>query len=261
MRNAVDNTNTIGKGPEGSINYSMLTEANEVLILFKWVETNPIVEDIDYFLWGNNNYAVSKSIDGGYSFNDASIENQKPIREYIPKTYPDIMDSAYMRTGLEETDEFSSGNGITNHDETSENFSSNWEIVLQKEIIWGCTDKAAPNYDPLATVNDTTCINSFRAVIDGNYNCTEESLDYCSSDRRCDNIIIEGLVVDYFDITVYGGPHSVTLEDENGYRIEMSIWPSAWDLKNDDSLGYFINAPFNRFIMKAKGQKVFSQAG
>ena len=68
------------------------------------------------------------------------------------------------------------------------------------------------------------------------------------------------MVVDYFDITVYGGPHSVTLEDENGYRIEMSIWPSAWDLKNDDSLGYFINAPFNRFIMKAKGS-VFEYDG
>ena len=71
---------------------------------------------------------------------------------------------------------------------------------------------------------------------------------------------IEGIMVDYFDVTIYSGPHAITLEDENGYRIEMSIWPSAWDLKNDDSLGYFINAPFNRFIMKAKGS-VFEYDG
>ena len=66
-------------------------------------------------------------------------------------------------------------------------------------------------------------------------------------------------MVDYFDVTVYNGPHSVTLEDESGYRIELSIWPDEWNLAEDPQ-GYFINAPYNRFIMQAEGS-VFEYKG
>ena len=36
--------------------------------------------------------------------------------------------------------------------------------------------------------------------------------------------------MDYFDITVYDGPHALTIENEQGYRGELSIWPNTYDL-------------------------------
>ena len=88
MRNAVDEMITIGRGP-GKADENMLTDANEVLILFKWECEKNLVEDIDYFLWGNTTFAISKSIDDGYPFNDTPIEDQQPIRNY---TNSEIMD-------------------------------------------------------------------------------------------------------------------------------------------------------------------------
>mgnify|MGYP001341179836 CR=1 FL=1 len=80
----------------------------------------------------------------------------------------------------------------------------------------GCTDPDAINYNPLANVDDYSCHIAFIDIINGLY------------DNQ--TVTVQGVVVDYFDVTVYGGPHAITIEDENGYRIELVVWADNWDI-------------------------------
>jgi len=41
-----------------------------------------------------------------------------------------------------------------------------------------------------------------------------------------------GLVVDYFDITPYGGPHSFTIEDMDGNQLDFVVWPASSDYQD-----------------------------
>jgi len=59
-------------------------------------------------------------------------------------------------------------------------------------------------------------------------------------------------LVDYFDITVYNGPHALTIEDENGYRLELSIWPNTFDIENSAS-SYILQPPYNRYSISSVG--------
>ena len=71
---------------------------------------------------------------------------------------------------------------------------------------------------------------------------------------------MRGLIVDYFDITVYGGPHALTIQDEDGFRLETTIWPSEWNIANVVTSSYLITPPFGRFLVEAKGS-VFEYDG
>ncbi len=68
------------------------------------------------------------------------------------------------------------------------------------------------------------------------------------------------MIVDYFDVTVYGGPHAITVEDEEGFRVEATIWPSEWDIAADNSANYLITPPFNKYLMEFQGS-VFEYEG
>jgi hypothetical protein len=74
-------------------------------------------------------------------------------------------------------------------------------------------------------------------------------------------------LVDYFDITVYDGPHALTIEDNRGYRLELSIWPNTFDIENS-SLSYILQPPYNRFsiysmgsVTEYDGEKLLSVSG
>jgi hypothetical protein len=71
---------------------------------------------------------------------------------------------------------------------------------------------------------------------------------------------LQGMIVDYFDVTVYGGPHAVTVEDEEGFRVEATIWPSEWDIAADETSSYLITPPFNKYLMEFQGS-VFEYEG
>ncbi|RMZ50054.1 hypothetical protein EB821_00365 [Candidatus Marinimicrobia bacterium PRS2] len=225
----------------------------EMIILFYW-DGNPTspIQDVDYFIWGSSQNAFDKSNLSGYQ-NDTPIEDQLYFEESADEYY------AFSRIGIEETNELETGgNGITGHDETSENFRESWEV---KEIFqMGCTDSDAPNFDPFAEFDDGSCLIPFIDVLNDLYDCNASSNGYCDSSPSCPIVKLRGMIVDYFDVTVYGGPHAITIEDEEGYRVEATIWPSEWDIAGDDTSNFLITPPFNKYLMEFQGS-VFEYEG
>ena len=212
-----------------------LSNSQEVLILFYWDGSSSIIQDVDYFLWGSTSQAVSKTTDEGYIYNDTNIDDQIFIRNYGTSTYSD---SLYVRNSIDEINENQNqGNGITGHDETSEDLALSWLIEGYQNLV------------------------DFQDIIDGDYDCAGDSQDACpTGSNGCSVVNPMGTIVDYFDVTVYNGPHAITIEDENGYRIELTIWPDNWDIANDPDYSMLLEPPFNRFLVQAYGN-VFEYDG
>ena len=212
-----------------------LDNSQEMLVLFYWDGVSSTIQDVDYFLWGSTLRGFSKTTDEGYAYNDTSIENQIFIRNYGASAYAD---SVYVRNSIDEINENQNqGNGITGHDETSEDLSSSWDIQAYQNSI------------------------DFQDIIAGDYDCAGSSQDGCPlGNIDCPIVNPMGTIVDYFDVTVFGGPHAITIEDENGYRIELTIWPDNWDLANDPDYSMILSAPFNRFLVQGYGN-VFEYDG
>ena len=212
-----------------------LDNSQEMLVLFYWDGASSTIQDVDYFLWGSTLRGFSKTTDEGYAYNDTSIENQIFIRNYGTSAYAD---SVYVRNSIDEINENQNqGNGITGHDETSEDLSSSWDIQAYQNSI------------------------DFQDIIAGDYDCAGSSQDGCPlGDIDCPIVNPMGTIVDYFDVTVFGGPHAITIEDENGYRIELTIWPDNWDIANDPDYSMLLEPPFNRFLVQAYGN-VFEYDG
>ena len=82
------------------------------------------------------------------------------------------------------------------------------------------------------------CEASINSIIDGSQ---DEKIVSC-----------EGLLVDYFDVTVYDGPHALTIEDAQGYRLELSIWPNTYDIVSSP-YAYLLQPPYNRYTLSAMG--------
>ena len=65
-----------------------------------------------------------------------------------------------------------------------------------------------------------SCRYSFEQILDNEF------------DIGYPNIKVFGRVVDYFDIRTVAdsGPQNITIEDENGYRITITVWD--WEVAN-----------------------------
>ena len=61
-----------------------------------------------------------------------------------------------------------------------------------------------------------------------------------------------GILVDYFDVTVYDGPHALTIENDQGYRLELSIWPNTYDITNS-SYSYLLQPPYDQYYLSVIG--------
>ena len=210
----------------------------EMLILFSWDGTpESLIQDVDYFLWGNSQSAVDKPAESGYR-EDTHAEDQLFFMAEAEPYY------SYSRIGVDERDELETGgNGISSHDETSENFRQSWEIITLFNM--GCTDEVASNYDPEAEYDDGSCEypeNEEGVSIDeiihncgdamgeslecnGKYDLSSASAVECSLYEE--SLTTSGVIIDYFDITVYDGPHSFTIESQDGYRIDFVVWPES----------------------------------
>ena len=212
-----------------------LSNAEEMLVLFYWDGISSIVQDVDYFLWGDYDKGFSKTIEEGYPYNDTLLEDQMFIRNY---GLSDFHDSLYVRLDINEYDEIQSdGNGITGHDETSENFITSWAIEGIERTI------------------------SFQDIINGEYDCSGSSQDGCPlGSLDCPIVNPSGIIVDYFDITQFGGPHAITIEDSDGYRLELTIWPDNWDIANDPDYSNLLEPPYNRYLVQGLGN-VFEYNG
>ncbi len=113
---AISGATTIGSAP------GFLDNIQETLVLFYWDGSSARVQDVDYVLWGSRLYAVNKSQVTGYN-PDTPVAQQQFIID-VPATGQKL-----QRIGNEGTETATGGNGITGHDETSENLNETWRIV------------------------------------------------------------------------------------------------------------------------------------
>ncbi|MEA3286631.1 MAG: lamin tail domain-containing protein [Candidatus Marinimicrobia bacterium] len=121
MLNAVDGQTTIGGSPNVK-----LDNTAESLILFYWDGTSATVKDVEYLVWGTDsgtasNYMIDKSAVAGY-LADTPVASQSFMATHLDG-------SKLIRNGDEGTETTTGGNGITGHDETSENLATTWSVV------------------------------------------------------------------------------------------------------------------------------------
>jgi len=130
----------------------------------------------------------------------------------------------------------------------------------------GCTDSDAPNFDPFAEFDDGSCYTPFSKIISGVYDCGIDSRNACedgipSSDAAiCQLVNIEGKIVSFGDYSYANGPYALVVEDEQGYRLELTIWPNTWDILLDENYSILTEPPFFDFVVKAYGN-VFTYNG
>jgi hypothetical protein len=195
MRYAVDGEQTISIIP----NYSgiEMLQNPEVLILFKWQPGDSLVQDVDYFLWGDTTYGVSKTEISGYK-SDTPLSFQAVM--------PSIFgDKIYQRRGNSEAFEIQyGGNGLTSHDETSENLLESWAIL----------------YNP-------TTLTSIETIIQGD---PESDIGFETT--------LMGLIVEFGDKRSSNGPQIITIQDKDGFRMDLTIW--NWDVALS-SIGYMVD--------------------
>ena len=112
-----------GVSTRGSSSAPKLTNTAETLILFYWDGLSESIQDVDYLLWGDASYAIDKTGIGTY-LNDTPVESQS----FMPVHSDGQKLSRISNEGNENSVE---GNGITGHDETSENLNETWEVRSQ----------------------------------------------------------------------------------------------------------------------------------
>ncbi|MCI0692412.1 lamin tail domain-containing protein [candidate division KSB1 bacterium] len=140
---SADNIPDMLEATTGSINrQGGLTDNGEAIILFYWDGTSNLVKDVDYVVWGDKVEAVDKT---GVTINNETYLDDTPIADQTVVNADNDADenphnpgmSAQRRLDVEDLEIWTGGNGITGHNETSENIS--W-----KGGIWSINEPATP---------------------------------------------------------------------------------------------------------------------
>jgi hypothetical protein len=191
-----------------------LSNDGEVIILFYWDGESDLVQDVDIVVWGNLEEAVDKtgvSIDGPDADDVASTyEGDTPIADQTPvnadndgdENPHDSGNSAQRVLGVEDLEDWANGNGITGHNETSENAS--W-----KGGIWSINAPATPNAAALGESPNTADVNFVRSVDIG-----DDALD--DAPTLGDTVSVTGIVMHGPKEIALGSRWGVFLQDEIG---------------------------------------------
>jgi hypothetical protein len=117
---------SINAGLGGGTNVPALSEVAESLILYTWDGASDLVQDLDYLTWGTN---TSVRIDKtGVTIGAGTYLADTPIASQVPVAAAAHNDGdSFMRVSADEgTETLTGGNGLTGHDETSENLNATW---------------------------------------------------------------------------------------------------------------------------------------
>ncbi|MCL1599579.1 MAG: lamin tail domain-containing protein, partial [Actinomycetia bacterium] len=107
-----------------------LTNDGEVVILYHWDGATDLVEDLDYVVWGDKAEAIDKTgvaIDGPDPDSDTSSYSADTAisSQDVASTGYHAAGNSFTRLDKDEgTETAVGGNGLTGHDETSENLST-----------------------------------------------------------------------------------------------------------------------------------------
>ncbi len=202
------------------------SNGSEVLILFHWEGQSDLVQDVDIVTWGTKAEAVDKtnvSIDGldadtntSTYLADTPVANQFVVNtENDADTDPhDGGNSAQRKLEVEDLETWTGGNGITGHNETSENLS--W-----MGGIWSLNAPATPGARALGDSLNIADIQFVRADAIGASNADNSPL-------LGDTLTISGIFMqgprDIFVGARWGG----FLQDERG-----GPWSGFFIIQND----------------------------
>jgi hypothetical protein len=128
----VPNMAAVWAGSTGCYSGGMFTNSVETLVLFRWDGASDLVEDVDIVQWGGTTEAVVKtgvSRDGPDSGTETStyLADTAVASQYYIVGTPHTTGGSIERIELSEpTETHAGGNGLTGHDETSENWGTTW---------------------------------------------------------------------------------------------------------------------------------------
>jgi len=163
-------------------------------------------------------------------------------------------------------------------DNTPENLViANCLGVCGGSTCMGCTDSIAENYNSDATIDDGSCEYSNSAtestISEIIYNCGDDMGESLTCDGEYDlssesaaecpfygnQVTTTGTIVDYFDITPFGGPYSFTIVDVNGNQIDFVVWPESsqyqdgFDITATD-FNVLTQEPFGEYDVEITGE-------
>jgi len=103
--------------------------------------------------------------------------------------------------------------------------------------------------------DQSSCIETFISC-DGQYDLSESSSSECP--LYGENLTTSGVIIDYFDITPWNGPHSFTVQDADGNQIDFVVWPTSseyqdgFDITATD-LNVLTQEPFGSYEVEIAG--------
>lgn len=123
--------------PDGGSGQGLLSNGGEDAVLYSWDGVASTVQDVDYVIWGTTpTYRTDKTGVPGY-LADTPSSSQRPMTGTPSATL------SYQRVCTNEgAERKTGGNGLTGHDETSEDLDLTW--VLQAPTPKAQTNGASP---------------------------------------------------------------------------------------------------------------------
>lgn len=124
---------SVNAGPFGGDNIPALSDLTESIVLYTWDGSSDLVQDVDYVFWGSSEAVrVDKTgviVGSGTYAADTAVASQDPAAA----TGPNFGQALRRNSADEGTETLTGGNGLTGHDETSENLSAAWAIASPAE--------------------------------------------------------------------------------------------------------------------------------
>ena len=92
---------------------------------------------------------------------------------------------------------------------------------------------------------------------DGEYNLSDESAAECPLYETL--VTTSGTIIDYFDITPFGGPYSFTMQDIDGNQIDFVVWPESSQYQDGfdiilTDLNVLTQEPFGEYDVEITGE-------
>jgi hypothetical protein len=214
----------------GSINrQGGLSNDGEVLVLFHWNGQSDLVQDVDYVVWGDKVEAVSKtgiSIDGpdADSTPSAYLADTAIPEQFVVNADNDADANphnpgatAQRKLDVEDLETWTGGNGLTGHDETSENTS--W-----KGGIWSINAPATPGWRALGdsvNIADFQFVRAAEVGTDANENSPFDG----------DTVTVTGVVMHSTRAIFLGARWGAFIQDERG-----GPWSGYFIVQNDSTI-------------------------
>ncbi len=206
-----------------------LSNDGEVIILFYWNGQSDLVQDVDIVVWGDKVEAVNKTgfrIDGPDAGTDSSAYlPETPVAQQTVVNAENDADpnphndgsSAQRKLDVEDVETWTGSNGITGHDETSENLS--W-----KGGIWSINAAATPGWRALG---DSVNIADFQFVRAAEIGATAQD----NSPFAGDTVAVTGVVMHSTRQIFLGARWGAFIQDERG-----GPWSGYFIIQNDSTV-------------------------